>query len=189
VKVLLVTNGFPPRGRFGTEFYTRELALGLVGRGHEVAVLHPVRDGSRPRFTLEEETREGVRVHLLHNPGGGGFASSYSDPRVEARFAELLERERPDVVHFTYLLWGLSVALVSVARAAGRPCVVTLTDYGLLCHRGQMFDHRLERCGGPHPAATCARCIREPAPHDHGRLVTGVDAGPAEPLAGVAAEW
>ena len=56
MKILVVSNGFPPRGQWGTEYYTHQLVSGLVERGHEVAVLHPERDGSRSRYTLEETT-------------------------------------------------------------------------------------------------------------------------------------
>jgi glycosyltransferase involved in cell wall biosynthesis len=169
VKILVVSQGYPPRGRFGTEFYTKGLVDGLRGRGHELSVLHPERSGSRPRYTLEEVEEEGLRIFLLHNPGDPKkrFEESYRDARVEKCFDELLERLQPDVVHFTYLLWGLSVRLPEVAKERGIPSVVTLTDYGLLCHRGQMVDWRLQRCFGPHPPDVCARCIREPAPYDH----------------------
>lgn len=168
MKLLLVSNGYPPRGLWGTEFYSRELVRGLVRRGIEVAVLHPQRDGSRARFELEETRVEGVPVFLLHNPGDRRkhFADSYENAQVERVFDELLARLAPDVVHFTYLLWGLSVGLPARCAARGIASVLTLTDYGLLCHRGQMYDHRLQRCFGPHPASVCARCIREPAPYD-----------------------
>jgi len=169
LKILVVSNGYPPRGSFGTEFYTQELVRGLARRGHAPEVLHPERGGGRPRYALETVRENGVAVHLLHNPGDPRkrFATSYRDPEVERVFGALLARERYELVHFTYLLWGLSVALPGIARAAGIPSVATLTDYGLLCHRGQMFDQHLARCGGPHPPAVCARCIREPAPFDH----------------------
>jgi hypothetical protein len=172
MKLLLVSNGYPPRGRFGTEFYTRELVRGLVRRGHDVAVLHPERSGARPRHTLERVEEEGVPVWLLHNPGDPGkrFAPSYRDPGAERLFGELVARERPDLVHFTYLLWGLSLRLPERARAAGVPSVATLTDYGLLCHRAQLFDAHLVRCGGPHPPGRCARCIRTPSASEHGPL-------------------
>jgi len=168
MKVLVVSNGYPPRGRWGTEFYTQELVEGLLGRGNEVVVLHPQRDGSQPRFTTERVDAGGVPVVLLHNPGdpGKAFRDSYENARVEEVFRDVLREVRPDVVHFTYLLWGLSVGLPSVAAREGVPSVATLTDYGLLCHRGQMFDWRLRACGGPHPPAVCARCIREPSRSD-----------------------
>ena len=49
MKILIVSNGFPPSGQWGTEFYTHQLATGLLGRGHDVTVLCPERSGSRPR--------------------------------------------------------------------------------------------------------------------------------------------
>ena len=168
MRLLFVSNGYPPRGSFGTEFYTRELVTALVRRGHRVAVLHPMRDGARPRYTLEEVEEDGVPVHLLWNAGDPGkrFAPSYEDAEVERRFAQLVDAWRPDRVHFTYLLWGLSVGLPRVARERGVPSVLTLTDYGLACHRGQLFSSALEPCGGPHPPEVCARCIRTPSQHD-----------------------
>ena len=182
MKVLVVSNGYPPRGGFGTEFYTRELVQGLRARGHDVAVLHPERSGARPRYELEPVDEGGVPIWLLHNPGDPSkrFESSYRDPGVERAFDALLARERPELVHFTYLLWGLSVGLPAVARARGIPSLATLTDHGLLCHRGQMFDASLRRCFGPHPPAVCARCIRRPTPFDHTpveRVVRRVAAG------------
>jgi len=179
VKALFVTNGFPPRGRWGTEFYTWQLVGGLVARGIDVVLLHPVRDGSRTRYTLErmhaavppvDSKGNGpeVPVYLLHNAGdpSKSFAASYQDAEVDKIFDEVLQAEKPDLVHFTYLLWGLSVGLPSVAKRRGIPTVVTLTDYGLLCHRGQMYDWQLKRCEGPHPADVCARCVREPSKFD-----------------------
>jgi glycosyltransferase involved in cell wall biosynthesis len=185
MKCLVVSNGYPPRGGLGTEFYTRELVRGLARRGHAVQVLHPERSGARPRYTLETVREDGVPVFLLHNPGDPRkrFAASFTDRVVERVFAELLERERPDIVHFTYLLWGLSLRLPGLARAGGIASVATLTDYGLLCHRGQMFDAHLSRCGGPHPPARCARCIRTPSLSEHGPFARGARRAAAESLA------
>ncbi len=169
MRLLFVSNGFPPRGRWGTEFYTQELVQGLVERGHEVAVLHPVRDGERPRYEVTRAEGEGgVPVFLLHNSGGSKseFSESYEDSDVDAAFARVLEEFKPDLVHFTYLLWGLSVGMVEVARSFGAARVATLTDYGPICHRGQMFDWQFKRCEGPHPPEVCARCIREPSAYE-----------------------
>ena len=131
-------------------------------------IIAPDRTGSAPRYELERVSADGVPVFLLHNPGdpNKAFADSYTNPRVEEAFRAVLAEWQPDAVHFTYLLWGLSVRMPAICRELGVPSVLTLTDYGLLCHRGQMFDWRLERCFGPHPPAACARCIREPSRFD-----------------------
>ena len=125
-------------------------------------MFHPVRDGSRPRYAVEHVRADAIPVALVHNAGDPAkrFEASYLDPGVERVFDRLLEEQRPDLVHFTYLLWGLSLRLPELAHARGLATVVTLTDYGLLCHRGQMFDASLARCGGPHGPEVCARCIR-----------------------------
>jgi glycosyltransferase involved in cell wall biosynthesis len=172
VRILVVSNGYPPRGKWGTEFYTQELVRGLAARGHELAVLHPERSGAKPRGTVVEVSERGVPVYLLHNAGdpARSFAQSYADPAAERAFEDVLARVQPDLVHFTYLLWGLSVRMVALAEERGVPSVITLTDYGLLCHRGQMFDHRLRACGGPHPPSVCARCIRTPSRWDGARF-------------------
>jgi glycosyltransferase involved in cell wall biosynthesis len=185
MKLLVVSNGYPPRGGFGTEFYTRELVRGLARRGHAVSVLHPERSRTRARYTLEPVREDGVPIFLLHNPGDPDkrFGPSYVDADVERVFGALLDEQRPDLVHFTYLLWGLSLRLPELARARGIPSVATLTDYGLLCHRGQMFDAHLRRCGGPHPPARCARCIRTPSEAEHGSLARFARRSAAEGLA------
>lgn len=168
MRVLFVANGFPPRGQWGTEFYTGQLASALRDRGHTIAAFVPDRSGSRARHTLEEEETGLARVFVVHNAGDPQkrFAASYQDDAIDRLFAGVLERWRPDVVHFNYLLWGLSLGLVAAARRAGVPTVATLTDYGLVCHRGQMVDWRIERCGGPRPPVDCARCVRRHSVHD-----------------------
>jgi len=179
VNVLFVSNGFPPSGQWGTEYYTHQIATALRDEGADVSVLCPRRDGTAPRFQLDESLRFGVRLFEVHNAGDPQktFADSYRCVEIERIFADLLDRLQPDVVHFTHFLWGLSVRLPRIARSRGIATVATLTDYGLLCHRGQFFDWQLERCGGEQTAATCARCIREPGPYD------------ADPLPNLTKRW
>lgn len=184
MKVLLVSNGFPPSGQWGTEFYTHQLATGLVARGHDVAVLFPRRDGARPRYEVTRTERYGVRLVEVHNAGDPRkrFADSYENRRIEALFDDLLDELEPDVVHFAHFLWGLSVHLPERARARGAGVVATLTDLGLLCHRGQLFDARQRACPGPEPAR-CAACVREPGPYDDQPLVRALRRAAGETLA------
>lgn len=169
VRVLLVSNGFPPGGQWGTEFYTHQLAVGLSRRGHEVHVLHPSRESGRARFSLRSGVRYGVTVHEIANRGDPWkrFAESYRSPQVERVFDELIERLSPDVVHFLHLLWGLSLRLPAIGRARGAATCATVTDLGLLCHRGQRLDASLSACEGTRSPAECARCVRRPGPFEH----------------------
>lgn len=168
----MVSNGFPPEGQWGTEFYTHQLACGLQGRGRKVAVFLPVRDPQAQRYSLRRSERHGLDLFELVNCGdpGKSFRDSYHNAGVERAFAEALDEFRPEVVHFNHFLWGLSIGLPRVAAEHGALVVATVTDLGLLCHRGQFFDASLAVCGGPSSHANCARCVREPSKHDAGAL-------------------
>ena len=165
---MLVSNGFPPVGQWGTEFYTHQLASGLQARGSEVAVFLPVRDAEGDRYSLKTSRRYGLDLFELTNGGDPkkGFHDSYKNEGIEQAFARVLEEFQPKTVHFNQLLWGLSVGLPRVAAEHGVRVVATVTDLGLLCHRGQFFDFSLRACGGPSSAEECARCVREPSSHD-----------------------
>ncbi len=165
MRVLFVSRGFPPHGRWGTEAYTLQLARGLASAGHEISVFHPdLRDDLEP-YSLTEVGSGPFRITRVTLPRARSkrLEQSYEDSELEAAFERVLLRERPDVVHFTYLLWTLSVRMPIIAKSHGIACVLTATDFGLACHRGQYFDWRPADCGGPHAAKICARCIREPS--------------------------
>ena len=146
MRVLFVSNGFPPEGQWGTEFYTHQAAVGLAGRGHTVRVFCPRREGDGERFSVQRSVRSGIRVHEVLNPPSGTkrFEDSFRSRPVEERFEQALRELRPQVVHFTHFLWGLSSRLPRLAREAGARVVVTLTDFGILCHRGQLLDAVLD---------------------------------------------
>lgn len=167
MNILLVSNGFPPSGQWGTEFYTYQLATGLAARGHQVTVFCPDRLGEAPRYTVERSTRYQISLVQVHNGGDPkkSFRDSYRNEGIEGIFDKLLEETQPDVVHFIHMLWGLSVQLPELAKRRGLRTIATLTDYGLLCHRGQRLDAAINRCEEKSPAK-CAKCIREPGPWD-----------------------
>ena len=183
MRILLVSNGFPPSGQWGTEFYTHQLATGLAARGHTVQVLCPRRDGEGERFEVTRTTRYGIRLVEVHNPPARRkrFADSYRCGAVEDLFEELVPEFQPDVVHFLHLFWGLSVRLPAIAKRFGARTMATLTDLGPACHRGQLLDAALSDCDGPSPAK-CARCVRASGPYDGNVVKRRVKGAAAEAL-------
>ena len=164
MKVLFVTRGFPPAGRWGSEGYAHDLAQGLVDLGNEVDVFFPTRgsDGLQVR-----EVRPRLRVLELSLPvrRGKPFRDSYLDPRQDQVFSEILAAKPAyDRVHFTALGGGLSFGLLREAKKQGVQIFVTLTEYLPFCHRGQFLTGALEPCSqGPQPRL-CALCLLETGP-------------------------
>jgi glycosyltransferase involved in cell wall biosynthesis len=161
MKVLEVLHFFLPRHSAGTEVYTDSIARSLAARGHEVELFFTEKILSRPNYELFERRHDSLRCHVLvNNLMYRDFAETFDNERVEQAFAEVLERSKPDVVHFQHLML-LSLSLPRIAAAHGVPCVMTLHDFWLYCARfGQLLEHGTKVCAGPKPSR-CASCIRD----------------------------
>lgn len=139
MKIVQVIHGYPMRYNAGSEVYTQTLSHGLVARGHEVHVFTREEDSFGPDFRVRHEADHDdprVRLHVVNIPRS---RDRYRHVAVDQRFAELLERVEPDVVHVGHLN-HLSTSLLREPAARGIPIVFTLHDYWLMCPRGQLIQ-------------------------------------------------
>jgi glycosyltransferase involved in cell wall biosynthesis len=147
-RILLSTSIASPGAAHGGPVVSRRHADALAARGHEVCIAAPrgepasgvayettiYGDSSRPRRHFE-----GQRPR--HDDAGD--------------IPELIRRFAPDVV---YDVHGPAWA-VEAAKAAGRPIVSMVGDYGWYCLQTFLVDSRLHRCSGPESAAKCFACL------------------------------
>jgi GT2 family glycosyltransferase/glycosyltransferase involved in cell wall biosynthesis len=178
MRVLLVVHGFPPGASGGTEIYVHDFAraLAAVRDPHrvEVTVLTREADTGRTEYSVREERRrDGITVYRINNTfqACASFADSYANPVLAGVAARLIDRIDPDVVHVQHLTC-LSTGIIDHASAAGLPVLMTLNDYWLMCHRGQLMRSDGTRCDGPFGDG-CDGCVPR-----------GVLAGPAVYRAG-----
>lgn len=158
-KILFVVHAFPPESFAGTEVLTLALARALARRGHEVVVFHRVADPSLPNYELRESSWDGLRcIQVANHLQIRNIEETYRNPEIEARFREVLEREKPDVVHFEHLI-HLSATLPRIAREHGIGSVLTLNDYWFRCPRVQLIRPDRKVCSGKPPIAGCAACV------------------------------
>ncbi|MGB2717610.1 MAG: glycosyltransferase [Vicinamibacterales bacterium] len=161
MRVLLVVHGFPPAANGGTEIYVHDFARALASLpGMNVAVLTRDADRSRPEYCVRRErTPDGVVVFRINNnfQACTSFEDSYGNPGFARVAADLIEEFAADVVHVQHLTC-LSTGILSHAVATRRPVMMTLNDYWLMCHRGQLLRRDGQRCEGPF-AGGCAGCV------------------------------
>ncbi len=138
MKILQVIHGYPMRYNAGSEIYTQTLCRELAGR-HEVHVFTREEDPFAPDFRLRQERDPDdprIVLHVVNNPRN---RDRYREPGIDRRFAEVLDRVRPDIVHVGHLN-HLSTSLPFEAAKRSVPVVYTLHDYWPMCPRGQFMQ-------------------------------------------------
>ncbi|MDP2341487.1 MAG: glycosyltransferase [Deltaproteobacteria bacterium] len=138
MKILKVIHGYPMRYNAGSEVYTQTLCQGLADR-HTVDVFTREEDAFAPDFRLRTEhdvDDPRVTLHVVNNPR---LKDRYRAAGVDQRFAEVLDRVRPHIVHVGHLN-HLSTSLLREAALLEVPIVYTLHDYWVMCPRGQFMQ-------------------------------------------------
>src|SRR6185295_14972906 len=159
MRILQVVHGFPPAANGGTEVYTRDLAVALASSGDDVAVLTRHADPCVRELSLRSTVVGPIRVFSVNNTfqSCDSFEASYANAGIERLAEAILDDWQPDIVHVQHLTC-LSTGIPRQAARRGIPVVVTLNDYWLICHRGQLLDLDGRRCEGPFEGG-CARCL------------------------------
>lgn len=172
MKVLLVIHGYPPRYNAGSEVYTQTLAHGLKNAAVEVSIFTREEDPFLPDYHLREEIdplRLEIPVYLVNHARSN---SRFRNVEIDRVFKSVLEKVRPDIVHFGHLN-HLSTSLIEVAKKFGAKVVFTLHDFWLMCPRGQFLQWGLtgsepwKLCDGQEDRKCAEKCFN--------RFVTGLD--------------
>jgi len=160
VKILQVSNGFPPVDRGGVETYTFALSKSLCSAGHDVAVFCREPGEGRPIYSVRDEVIEDIPVRFVVNrfDGATPLAIRYFDRQIEALFARWVEEQQPDVIHFQHT-HGLSASLLARAAGVGVPFVMTLHDYWYMCPQVNLLCPDNTICVGSHHDVNCYQCI------------------------------
>jgi glycosyltransferase involved in cell wall biosynthesis len=163
----------------GVNGYARAMARSLVERGHEV---HAVNAGysydllglPRIRRTIRDR---GVYCHEIVNspvlaPGYFNFKAplqEISEPRIERLFVRLLERLRPDVVHF-HNIEGFSGRCIVLAKQRGARTIYSLHNYHPLCNQVNLLYQNRTTCTDFDHGRRCLDCLPPPPPRWRHRL-------------------
>jgi glycosyltransferase involved in cell wall biosynthesis len=127
--------------RGGAERYVFELSKALEKAGHEIAPF-AMQDPRNPPTPYDEF----FVSRVLTEEADFGFEGLRTAGRMiysfeaKRKFAALIEKAKPDVIHAHNIYHQISPSIFSAARAAGVPAVMTLHDYHLISPNYLMFD-------------------------------------------------
>ncbi|HEX5052567.1 MAG TPA: glycosyltransferase [Planctomycetota bacterium] len=172
--VLHVIHQFPPESRGGSESYVFDLAQRQRERGADVQVLSGSKQW-REQVVLESGEVDGLPVHRLHRDDL--FFDHHAKmwhPVVEQKFAELLQKWRPALVHVHHWV-RLSCNLVDVCWQQRVPAVVTLHDYYTSCPRAFRRRPGDEACQRVLSVASCGDCVPRYGHEQPAEIAAGIE--------------
>lgn len=153
MRILYATMQFGRGYGQGTERYVAMLAEGAGRRGHDAVVLAGDPERRGPVLAAGEGVETSPRT--LYYPCRGWMSVVGLAP---AELRPILDRERPDVVHVANPA-HVGIGLMTAAREAGIPVVVTVMDFWWLCPKHTLLHHSRRICDANVPWRECIRCI------------------------------
>lgn len=171
MKIIHVPWTMYPDSVGGTEIYVTSLARCLRDRGHTpIIVAAGTRDASY--------THDGITVHRLAAPewNNRGSSPGHDTAGAAARFAALVDRERPDVVHLHTVTPAIPLEAVHEMRRREIPVILTYHTAPISCQRGTLMLFGAEPCDGLIETRRCATCMAQSKglPRSLARAVAGV---------------
>lgn len=150
MRILLVSNGYPPSSYGGVEVYVSELVAALTARGHEVAVFCREDNPSLPDFSLLEDETKGTRIFRVVNTFKNvrAMPEVWVNPEIERVYTSILDRFQPDMVHFNHTI-ALSARLPEITFQRHIANVFTLHDFWLMCQKVHLINWQGKSCSGP----------------------------------------
>jgi GT2 family glycosyltransferase len=160
MRILVVVHGFPPSAQGGSEVYAHAHSKTLSALGDEVLVLTREQDPSRPEYDVRPDDGNGLRILRVNNTfrSTRTFEATYANGAIDAIARRVIDDFRPDAAHVHHLTC-LSTGIVHLLAERRIPSILTLHDYWLMCHRGQLLDADYRVCDGPDGTGACATCM------------------------------
>jgi glycosyltransferase involved in cell wall biosynthesis len=153
VKIIQVPFCYAPDPIGGTEVYVATLAKKLQQQGIDVVIAAP--SGQNRDYLVD-----GIRVRRFEINPSPSLSELYGrgDARAAAAFAEIIDQEKPSLVHLHAFTAAVSVQLIRAAKSRNVPIVFTYHTPTASCQRGTMMRWGSEICDGKLIPQRCAAC-------------------------------
>jgi glycosyltransferase involved in cell wall biosynthesis len=156
MRVLFVTNTFPPDYTGGAEVSLYHTCQGLMQAGVVCSVIAL----NNRRLAREDCSYDldGIPVHRIYF-GERWPWQDVLDRRLLAAVRAEIRRRQPDLVH-VHNVSGASLAPFVACRLEGAPVVSTLHDLWLICANNMLYRRDGTVCRPQRSAGTCGRCLQ-----------------------------
>lgn len=163
MKVLYITNGFPPQRWAGTETYTANIAKEIKNRGISVQVLccGVWSKGQSYWNGYDDDAYNDIpvrRINLNWKKLSDPATYLYNNPVVRNYLDQYLDEHKPDIVHVTSCE-TLSASVLKIVKQKQIPLVLSITDFWFLCPRINLLRSNGKNCDGIKTPWECQKCL------------------------------
>lgn len=152
-KVLHIPYCFYPDPVAGTEIYVETLCQELKKYGFDSVIAAPGEVNSRyTHNTLE------VRRFATDRTKNVQRQYAMIDEVATANFCQILDSERPDIVHLHAFTSAASISIVEASQSRGTPVVFSYHTPTVTCARGTLLRWGNELCEGYMDDKVCTQC-------------------------------
>jgi glycosyltransferase involved in cell wall biosynthesis len=163
MRLLLISNFFPPAHTAGTEKRTFGYASRLLSRRHNVQVIC-AGEWNKGRAYLNgfgDDRHQQIPVHRIHMnwmqaPDPNRYL--YRNPILQDHVRQFLAQWAPDIVHITSCL-TMSASMIQAAKSLRLPVLLTLTDFWFICPGVTLLRGDGSLCDGRTTNWDCLKCM------------------------------
>ena len=135
MKIVILSDGFPPNDISGAEVIAGNLAHALSRKGHEISVITTVRDKSLAGIFKDNS----LTIYKIYSDYDLRFRSyrSINNPKIVREVGRIVKEIRPDIVHAHNLHRYISYASLKEAKKYSKAVYLTMHDV-MSVHYGKL---------------------------------------------------
>jgi len=135
MRILLLSDDFPPKSRGGAGVIAYNLAKSIKNTGHEVAVITTVNDLNQVGKIIQDGF-EVYRLYSKYHERWRAYRSLYN-PEIVKQLKNIINSWHPDIVHAHNIHYHLSYHCLRIAKKSGARVFLTAHD-SLIFHYGKL---------------------------------------------------
>ncbi len=136
MKILFLSDNFPPRSPGGAGIVVHNLAKELLNKGHEIFVVSTVQKKSEEERTKFEDLSV-FKIYFDPHPRWQAYLSLYN-PQIVSKVEKIIKEIKPDIIHAHNIHQYISYYCLKIAKKYAKAVFLTAHDV-MLIHYGKLM--------------------------------------------------
>jgi len=142
MKILILSDSFPPESKGGADRIAFNLVNGFVKKGHQVFVITTTQDKKKSTLNHQVQAPNIYRIYVpYYHQRWKAYLSLYN-PLAVSQVKRIIKQIKPDIVHAHNIHYYLSYHCLKIAKKYSQAVFLTAHD-AMLFHYGKLTEFLL----------------------------------------------